>query len=187
MPLPQRTQISQLQTHPSYLYAVDSHSPSNVQEAISRALSSLAPEAEVLMVLDSPDVPIGTANANASSLLSLIYSLRELVHSTVILLPADIFQHHHSYHDHTNSTHVPTPLDIEQQQFLLSLTHQADYLLSTRNLDTGVAKDVSGVIRITQGGRGEEDSAIAKDKEYLYLVDANRSVKVWERGSDVRP
>jgi elongator complex protein 6 len=171
---------------PSYVHFLDSHSPSSLQEVVTRAIGSLDPEAEILMVIDSPEIPLGTASTSASSVLSLLLKLRHLVHATVVLLPADVFPQHNRLHHLANPSHVLTPLDIEQQQLLLSLAHQADYVLATRNLDTGVAKDVSGVIRITKGGRGEENSAVAKDKEYLYLVDANRSVKVWERGTDVR-
>jgi elongator complex protein 6 len=157
-----------------------------MQEVISAATSTLPADAEILMILDSPDVPLGTANASAASLLSCIFNLRSRVSSTVVLLPADIFPQHTMYHGYGDPANATTPLDIEQQQLLLSLAHQASYVLATRNLDTGVAKDVSGVIRITRGGRGNGADNTTKDKEYLYLVDANRSVKVWERGANVR-
>ena len=47
-----------------------------------------------------------------------------------------------------------------------------------RKLDTGAAKDVSGVLRITGGGAREGVEAC----EYLYLVGADEGVKVFERG-----
>jgi elongator complex protein 6 len=49
-------------------------------------------------------------------------------------------------------------------------------VLSLRLLDTGAAKDVSGVIRITHRG------ARAKDHEYLYHVGGDGGVRVFERG-----
>jgi elongator complex protein 6 len=44
-------------------------------------------------------------------------------------------------------------------------------------LDTGVAKDVSGVVRIAVR-KEEEESA-----EYLYHIGADGNVKVFERGT----
>ena len=60
--------------------------------------------------------------------------------------------------------------------FALSLAHEADTVLSLRLLDTGTAKDVSGVIRITHGGTR------TKDHEYLYHVGGDGGVRVFERG-----
>lgn len=68
-------------------------------------------------------------------------------------------------------------------------------IIGTRVLDTGVARDVSGVVRVTEqkigwGGLGLEgddgkfdagDSE--KGKEFLYQVKGDGSVKVFERGA----
>lgn len=65
--------------------------------------------------------------------------------------------------------------------------------MSVRGLDTGVARDISGVLRITkgygwderaeesrtQGGRSTVDE---EEKEVLYFVGMDGGVKVWERG-----
>lgn len=49
-----------------------------------------------------------------------------------------------------------------------------------RLLDTGTAKDVSGVVRITRGGGGLERAI--EEHEYLYHVGGDGGVKVFERG-----
>lgn len=60
-------------------------------------------------------------------------------------------------------------------------------------LDTGVASDVSGVLRIARGGGFEEDAGEDTDNEgeeegevegheYLYHVGSDWGVKVFERG-----
>ena len=49
-------------------------------------------------------------------------------------------------------------------------------VISLRLLDTGTAKDVSGVIRITHR------EARVKDHEYLYHVGGDGGVRVFERG-----
>ena len=62
---------------------------------------------------------------------------------------------------------------------MLSQAHEADVVLSLRLLDTGTAKDVSGVVRITHGSG---DVGAEEDKEYLYHVLGDGGVRVFERG-----
>lgn len=63
----------------------------------------------------------------------------------------------------------------------MSIAHQSDLIMNLRLLDTGIAKDVSGVIRITckelDEGQSKHD-----DKEFLYFVGADNKVKIFERG-----
>ena len=70
---------------------------------------------------------------------------------------------------------------------MTSLAHEARLILSLRELDTGAARDVSGVLRIGRGGgdsggsgeRGEN----TEEKEVLYFVGGDGGVRVFERGS----
>lgn len=48
-------------------------------------------------------------------------------------------------------------------------------------LDTGTARDVSGVVRITV--RGGEEEQRESEKEFLYFVAGDGAVKVFERGT----
>lgn len=79
-----------------------------------------------------------------------------------------------------------TPLETNHAAFLLSIAHQADFTMSLRLLDTGTARDVSGVVRITLGDNVEENdqnpSKRIEEKELLYFVGGDGSVKVFERG-----
>jgi len=72
------------------------------------------------------------------------------------------------------------PLEIDHATFVLGLAHQARVVMGLRGLDTGVARDVSGVLRITRGG---EDTEEVQEKEILYFVEGDGSVKVFERGA----
>lgn len=75
------------------------------------------------------------------------------------------------------------------------MAHMSTRILGTRVLDTGVARDVSGVVRVTEQRVGwtglgfeEEDTKLAADdsgkgKEFLYQVKGDGSVKVFERGA----
>ena len=77
-----------------------------------------------------------------------------------------------------------TPLDIEHAAFVTGLVHQAYLVMSLRLLSTGAAKDVSGVLRLSRGGSVDEiDDRQIDEREVLYLVSGDGSVRVFERGA----
>ena len=79
-----------------------------------------------------------------------------------------------------------TPVEVDHSAFVSGLAQQAYFVLSLRLLSTGIAKDVSGVLRITRGPEAKDleaaDGEIA-EKEFLYFVAGDGSVKVFERGA----
>lgn len=52
-------------------------------------------------------------------------------------------------------------------------------VMGLRLLDTGTARDVSGVLRITNGGARDQE---VEERECLYFVAGDGGVKVFERG-----
>ena len=72
---------------------------------------------------------------------------------------------------------------------MVGLAHRADMVLQLRTLDTGAAKDVSGVLRMSRGGGyqpeiaqgGKENDGIA-EKEVLFFVQRDGGVRVFGRG-----
>ena len=98
------------------------------------------------------------------------------VHTTIITLSAD----------YPLISAQQTPLETDHAHFLLSLAHESDLMMSLRLLDTGPARDVSGVIRIVVGGQGENESrevqSQAEERELLYFVGGDSGVRVFERG-----
>lgn len=68
-----------------------------------------------------------------------------------------------------------TALEKEHAAFVLGQAHAAERVVSLRMLDTGTARDVSGVVRIT--GEGEAEG------EWLYFVGGDGGVRVFERGT----
>lgn len=57
--------------------------------------------------------------------------------------------------------------------------------MQLRNLETGAASDVSGVLRVSKGGTWEGDETSAEgnlEKEVLYFVQRDGGVRVFERG-----
>jgi elongator complex protein 6 len=58
-------------------------------------------------------------------------------------------------------------------------------VMQLRTLDTGAAKDVSGVLRVSKGGEQEEHKTGEEkweEKELLYFVQRDASVRVFGRG-----
>jgi elongator complex protein 6 len=73
-----------------------------------------------------------------------------------------------------------TSLEKDHASLVLSLAHEAEMLISLRLLDTGTARDVSGVLRVTPGGGAT--GLVQEEKELLYFVGADGGVRVFERG-----
>ncbi|KAH0543791.1 hypothetical protein FGG08_001973 [Glutinoglossum americanum] len=71
-----------------------------------------------------------------------------------------------------------TPLECAHTALLTTLAHRADYVMGLRLLETGVARDCSGVLRVTVGGDGG-----VEEGEVVYWVGGGGEVRVWERGS----
>lgn len=76
-------------------------------------------------------------------------------------------------------------------RFIVGQAHAAKWVVGVRGLDTGVARDVSGVVRVSRGGDAgswdeEEDHnnkrEKEKDMEVLYFVQGDGGVRVFERG-----
>lgn len=73
-----------------------------------------------------------------------------------------------------------TPLEKNHAAFVIGVAHQADLIMSLRLLDSGTARDVSGVVRITGDGHVEGEG---EERELLYFVGGDGGVKVFERGT----
>ena len=59
--------------------------------------------------------------------------------------------------------------------------------MSLRPLSTGVAKDISGVIRSTKGTEADElqsEESVLEGKELLYHVQGDGNVRIFERGGN---
>ena len=119
--------------------------------------------------------------ANVSSLTT------QHVHSTIVTAAADS----PLIHNDLSSSRQPTPLETEHASLVVTLAHQSRMVMQLRELDTGVARDVSGVLRISKGGKSEEDSQPTttqaehfrlEEKEVLYFVQGDGAVRAFGRG-----
>lgn len=65
----------------------------------------------------------------------------------------------------------------------MNMAHQATLIMSVKGLDTGFARDVSGVLRVNRGPGADLTDTDVEEKEYLYFVEGDGGVRVFERGT----
>lgn len=93
------------------------------------------------------------------------------------------------------NTDTSTPLEVNHSALVMSLVHQASVVCAVRALETGVARDISGILRVGRGGGagvgagdgGDGDGSweeveVVEEMEVLYFVEADGGVRVFERG-----
>ncbi|KAK6435209.1 hypothetical protein LTR95_008604 [Oleoguttula sp. CCFEE 5521] len=168
------------------------HSPelAKTQKRIFQAIGSASADRKILLILDTPTLLFSLAPETTSSDLNrMLLALRdhERMHSTIIALPSDL---PYVSAATPNADHVPTPLETAHAGFTMQQVHLARLVLGCRELDTGAARDVSGVLRITKGGGWNDDEHGAserqqvaeelKEGQWRYLVGRDGSVKIVE-------
>ena len=143
------------------------------------------PEASRTLILDGLDFLLSATACPVQEILDLIGLLHEhpRVDNLVINLCADSALLYRQ----------TTPLEVAHAALVVSVAHRADLVMSTRQLDTGAARDVSGVLRVagtargTGGGGGptitSPSGKDARGVEYLYFVGIDSKVRVFERGT----
>ncbi|KAF3188694.1 hypothetical protein TWF106_007192 [Orbilia oligospora] len=127
------------------------------------------------LVIEGLEVLIAAAGVDVRVAEDLVYDLREISSTTTILLPSDSVL--------LQTSASSTPLELSHANLVISLGHTADAILSLRLLDTGVAKDISGVLKVTRGaGNLGETGGIVEEKEMLYY-ESDAGVRIFARGS----
>ncbi|KAL1583319.1 hypothetical protein WHR41_08066 [Cladosporium halotolerans] len=147
-----------------------------ITTAITQATASNT-TTKTLLILDYPSLLLATTPTITSIVLSnLLLALRShpSVLSTLLTTPADGPFVSASLPD---VNVAPTPVESESAAFTVQQAHAACTVLSVRELDTGAARDVSGVLRVTKGGDGDAE---VKEWEGLYLVGRDGGVKIVE-------
>lgn len=82
----------------------------------------------------------------------------------------------------TSEAQMATPMETEHAAFAIGLAHRARSVLQLRTLETGAARDVSGVLRINRGGGWDVVEDSLDERELLYHVQRDGGVKVFGRG-----
>ena len=165
----------------------------DIKATVSSAISSLATsttERKTVLIFDNPDLLLALnptiTPSNFTSLLLELHTLPTVTH---------IVTHIQADNPLLSLSTPPQPLEIAHHNLLVKCAHMSRRILSVRVLDTGVARDVSGVVRITEqrrhflrlgpapterkGHNGDD----GRGKEFLYQVKGDGSVRVFERGA----
>lgn len=172
-------------------YTLTSLDLEHVRDTVTQAviaLSSSSGANKTLLILDNPDLLLALSlTTTPSALTSLLLNLHTL--PTV----SHILAHVQSDTSLVSLSAPPQALEVSQHNFLVKVAHMARRIVGVRVLDTGVARDVSGVLRITEqtddwvgcGFEEDEDHEkwSGKGKEFLYRIMGDGSVKVFERGA----
>ncbi|KAI5812107.1 hypothetical protein BZA77DRAFT_270521, partial [Pyronema omphalodes] len=139
-----------------------------VKERIQKAVAT-AGSGKVVLLVEGPDVLLSVGGVSSMELVNELLDWHELVSSTTVMVNADT----------AFVTRTKTRLEMEEASFVTTLAHQAASVTSLRMLDTGLAKDVSGVLRVTTSS--ETANTDWREKEVLYFV-KDGSVEVFNRG-----
>ncbi|KAL8659671.1 MAG: hypothetical protein Q9226_000296 [Calogaya cf. arnoldii] len=148
------------------------------EEVVLKAITEAkATSARILLVLDGIDFLLAATETTVDDLLACILEFREHVYTIIVTASADypLIQAQRS------------PLELDHAAFVMSMAHEANVFWGVRELDTGSARDVSGVLRITRGPAIERMEFMPgediEEKELLYCVAGDGGVRVFERGS----
>ncbi|KAL2860259.1 hypothetical protein BJX68DRAFT_81434 [Aspergillus pseudodeflectus] len=145
-------------------------------------------DSEILLVIDQPDFLLAATGLRkgigATEMGEWIMGLQQAASATIATISAD------SPLIHNASTFVhqaTTPLETEHAAFAVGMAHRASMIMQLRNLETGAARDVSGVLRVSKGGAwGQRESASGteswEEKEVLYFVQRDGGANVFGRG-----
>ncbi|KAL4783047.1 hypothetical protein BJX76DRAFT_271006 [Aspergillus varians] len=161
----------------------------DVAEVINQLKASSPGEdgEEVLLIVDQPDLLLAATGPSkgigATEMGEWIIGLQQAATATVVTISADS----PLIHNASVSAHqAATPLETEHAAFAVGLAHRAEMVIQLRNLETGAARDVSGVLRVSKGGawghKGNTGEESWEEKEVLYFVQRDGGVSVFGRG-----
>ncbi|CAG8972099.1 hypothetical protein HYALB_00011231 [Hymenoscyphus albidus] len=174
LPSQQKTSVKtgeQVLTNPG-LSAVSSM----IQNSINNLKAAAGSGEKILLIIDQPDLLLAAVGEiGPTNLGDMLLGLREEAHALVVTLSAD----------QPLTLTQQTCLETDHAAFLLSTAHQADFTMNLRLLDSGTARDVSGVVRVSIGEQELENDNLQKrieERELLYFVGGDGGVKVFERG-----
>ncbi|KAJ5885153.1 hypothetical protein N7495_009663 [Penicillium taxi] len=136
---------------------------------------------KALLIIDQPDLLLAATGESldigATEMTEWIKGLQEKVYATVMTLAADSPLVHNAS---ASRMQVASPIESGHAAFAIALAHRARSVMQLRTLETGAARDVSGVLRISRGGGWTEENL--DEKELLYYIQRDGGVKVFGRG-----
>ncbi|KAK1813811.1 hypothetical protein LTR12_011790 [Friedmanniomyces endolithicus] len=167
---------------------------------------------KVFLILDTPSLLPALHLLTSFNLSTLLLRLRALpqIHSTLLTCPSDLPLLNTATTSPRAVAGEPRQrqeVEVESAAFIVQQAGLARWTIGVRELETGAAGDVGGVLRVGRGGGGYEwgdDRASdreeglgggggkgrdrgegeVKEMEVLYLVRRDGSARVFERGAN---
>ncbi len=133
------------------------------------------------IILEAPDILLSSNLFNSKQLLKLMFSLQKVSSSLYVSLNID--EELIDIDKHPEQTSI----EFQQYDFLVHMIHRASLIIGLKPLETGRAKDVTGILRISRGtvplSIDENDEKIneIQEREYFYLVNGDAQVQLFFR------
>ena len=172
-------------------YTLKTLSIADIKSTISNAITPLTTSTtrKTLLIFDNPDLLLALnptiTPSHFTTLMLQFHTLPNLSH---------ILTHLQADTPLLSLSTPPQPLEVAHHNLVVKCAHMSRRIMGVRVLDTGVARDVSGVIRVTEQRKqwfdvgfgieaNKDDDDNGRGKEFLYQVKSDGSVRVFERGA----
>jgi elongator complex protein 6 len=170
-------QISAFHRTPESHAAQDDNPLGSLEQRLNVAINAMREsdptnQRSIVLMVDQIDLALALSGGLITSVdvLNMISRLRQVVYASVFTLAADkpllIAQN--------------TTLERQHSALVVALAHAAGRVISLRELDSGAASDVSGILRDSYGGTfpSHYDEL---SREYLYAIGVDGRFKATER------
>ena len=138
---------------------------------------------ETIVILNGVDVVLASTEGDAVPLLAHINSIQRRARAVICALHVDIDLGMKP----DRNTLGEMPIERQHRTLVFGLASNARMIMSVRGLDTGVAKDVSGVMTVTRGPEDwDEVRKEVEEGEWLYFIRSDGGVDIFRRGEGVR-
>lgn len=132
-----------------------------------------------LIILDGLDFLCASQpDIGVLQLQDFLSTVRELSQAVVLTCSTDTPLLH-------NRHEGATSLERDHAALLSTVAHQSSWIFQSRGLDTGTARDITGVLRISCGpdyADEVDETRGLDDGEWLYQIKGDGGVEMWTRG-----
>ncbi|KAL7267716.1 hypothetical protein RUND412_009684 [Rhizina undulata] len=122
------------------------------------------------VVLEGLEYLVAAGVTGLGEVLEMVGGVQEVAASTIVQTYAD-----------TAFMTPHTRLEKDVAALVKTIAHGAGWVCSVRGLETGVARDVGGVLRITRGGGNVDGVVGVEEKEWLWVVGEGGG-RIFDRG-----
>lgn len=164
----------------SDLYTKQIPDPANASSLVCSVFESIISTIEKsaatkkIVFIESPELLLFSTNIDSSVLLSYLNRINKLCRQLFVIIPQD------SPLIDWSSANKQDPV-FKFADFLSKLYHRSNINLNLQPLSTGRAKDITGCLTIAKGSLPYDIKLKVLEKEYVYHVSKESSVKLFFR------